>query len=255
MYTHVAKMYDVISELHAMQFRFFTDWLVLGFAMMGCFALGRLRPFRPAWAVLLAWAAWMGFRTMREIDLLVIISVAVISLRAGQEEAADRASFRLTAQMRFAVALALIVELLAAAVSSPYNSQKLLAQVGGQYPLAATKYIRKNHLQGPLLNEFTWGGFLIYALPEIPVAMDGRVNVHGQDAVLKELSLWNGEPGWQNQPELESANLVIGGHAWPLTGLLQSDPRFKLIYEDPVSALFQRVDPQPTASPKEPQAK
>ena len=120
-----------------------------------------------------------------------------------------------------------------------------------EYPLAATKYIRQNHLQGPLLNEFTWGGFLIYALPEIPVAMDGRVNVHGQDALIKELSLWNGEAGWQNRPELESANLVIAGRTWTLPLLLQNDPRFKVIYQDPVSVLFQRVDPQPTASSKE----
>lgn len=254
-YAHDTQVYNVISELHAMQFRVLTDWLVLGLAMMGCFALGRLRPFRSAWAVLLAWAAWMGFRAMREIDLLVIISVTIIALRAGQGEIADRANFRLTGQMRLVVAIALIVWLVAAAVTSPYNSQKLLAQVGGEYPLAATKYIRKNHLQGPLLNEFTWGGFLIYALPEIPVAEDGRVSVHGQEAVFRDLSLWNGEDGWQNRPELVNANLVIGRRTWPLTRLLQSDPRFKVVYSDPVSVLFQRVDPQTAASPKDPPTK
>ena len=255
MYTQDAQVYNLVSELHAMQFRALNDWFVLGLAMMGCFALGRLRPFRPAWAVLLAWAAWMGFRSIREIDLLVIVSVAIIALRAGEEVVADRASFRLTAQMRFAVSLAVIVVLVAAGMNSPYNSQRLLAQVRQEYPLAATKYIRQNHLQGPLLNEYSWGGFLIYALPEIPVAMDGRVNLHGQDALIKDLSLWNGEVGWQNLPELESANLVLASRTWTLPLLLQSDPRFKVIYQDPVSVLFQRVDPQPTASSKEPPIK
>lgn len=249
-YAHDSKILNVVMEMHAMQFRYLNDWFVLALTMMGCFALGRIRPFRPLWAVLLAWAAWMSFRAMREADLVVIFSVAIIALRWGQEEAGDHASYRLGTQMRFAVGLAIVVALVAAAAIWPFSSQKLLSEVGGQYPLAAAKNIRKNNLQGPLLNEFSWGGFLIYALPEIPVAMDGRVNVHGQDNVLNGLSLWKGEEGWQSRPELENANLVIGSRAWPLTGLLRSDPRFKLIYEDPLAVLFQRVDPQSVVSPK-----
>jgi hypothetical protein len=37
-----------------------------------------------------------------------------------------------------------------------------------------------HHLQGPIFNDFDWGGFLIYALPEFKVTIDGRINVHGR---------------------------------------------------------------------------
>ena len=110
--------------------------------------------------------------------------------------------------------------------------------------LGAVAYIHQNHLEGPLLNELSWGGFLIYAVPDIPVAMDGRTNVHTQDEIVHALPLWNGEHGWQERPELQRANLVISNHSWPLALLLRSDPRFRLVYEDKTAVLFQAVPAQ-----------
>jgi hypothetical protein len=113
--------------------------------------------------------------------------------------------------------------------------------------VGAVSYIHRNRLQGPILNDFSWGGFLIYALPEIPVSVDGRTNVHAQDDVIRAISLYKGEPGWRNRPELLQANLVMCDHTWPLTGLLRRDPRFHVVYEDLVAVLFQAV-PQPATS-------
>jgi len=118
--------------------------------------------------------------------------------------------------------------------------------VAETYPVGAVSYIHRNHLQGPLLNEMSWGGFLIYAVPEIPPSMDGRTNVHTQDEILRALPLWNGEPGWQNRKELQDANLILSNHWWPLTVLLRSDPRFRLAYEDKTSLLFEAVHPPKT---------
>ena len=108
----------------------------------------------------------------------------------------------------------------------------------------AVSYIHRNHLQGPLLNELSWGGFLIYAVPEIPPAMDGRTNVHTQDEILSALPLWNGDAGWQNRPELQRANLIISDHSWRLASLLRGDPRFRVAYEDTTSVLFEAVHPK-----------
>ena len=40
------------------------------------------------------------------------------------------------------------------------------------YPVAAVRELRP--MRGPLLNEYDWGGYLIYAAPEHPVFIDGR---------------------------------------------------------------------------------
>jgi hypothetical protein len=121
-----------------------------------------------------------------------------------------------------------------------------LRQVAAGFPVGAAAYIRQNHLQGPLLNELSWGGFLIFAVPGVPVSMDGRTNVHSQDEILSSIRLWSGEPGWQHRPEIENANLVISDRSWSLARLLRGDPRFRIAYEDETTVLFEAVHSQNT---------
>jgi hypothetical protein len=236
------KIFDLIVEFYAMHFRTMNDWAVLALLMLACFALGRSRPFRPIWALLLAWSAWMGFRSLREVWLVAILS-AVIITGARDEAPTPEKSSHISLSMRLAVAATVFVSLLAGASVWGLSSKALLRQVAETYPVGAVQYIHRNHLQGPLLNELSWGGFLIYAVPEIPPASDGRTNVHTQDEILRALPVWNGEPGWENYPELQRANLVISNHWWPLALLLRSDPRFRIVYEDRTSVLFEAAHP------------
>jgi hypothetical protein len=240
-YARDSRIYDVIIEFQAMHFRSANDWAVLLLVMLGCFAMGRMRPFRPAWALLMAWAAWMSFRSLREVWLVAILSLVCIGLAQGEEEPAAEPNASLGMAMRLAVAGAVFVALLTGITIWPLSSQKLLKQVADVYPLGAVNYIHAKHLQGPLLNELSWGGFLIYSVPDIPVAMDGRTNVHSQDEIMRAMPLWDGESGWQTNPDLEKANLVISSNAWPLAVLLRSDPRFRIAYEDNTAVLFEAV--------------
>lgn len=243
-YAKDARIYDIIIEFHAMLFRTVNDWAVLLLLMLACFALGRVRPFRPVWGLLLVWSAWMGFRSLREVWLLSILAVAIIADSHGQEDQIPEKRFVVSASMRLAVATAVAVILMAGGTIWSVSSQRLLRRAAEVFPVGAVSYIHRNHLQGPLLNELSWGGFLIYAVPEIPPAMDGRTNVHTQDEILSALPLWNGDAGWQNRPELERANLIISDHSWRLASLLRGDPRFRVAYEDSTSVLFEAVHPK-----------
>ena len=249
-YARDTKIYDIIVEFHAMHFRTINDWAVLLLLMLACFALGRAQSLRPAWALLLSWSAWMGFRSLREVWLVAILSAVIIASPGGEGDQVSEKNFRKTGvAMRLAVASAVALALLIGANIWSLSSQQLLRQVAATFPLGAANYIQRNHLQGPLLNELSWGGFLIYAVPDIPVAMDGRTNVHTQDEILRSFPLWNGESGWQNRPELQHANLVVSDHSWPLAFLLRSDPRFRVAYEDSTSVLFEAVHPESSANP------
>lgn len=243
-YARDARIYDIITEFHAMRFRTYNDWAVLTLLMLGCFALGRIRPFRPVWALLLAWSAWMGFRSMREVWLVAILCV-IVAATLGNDQNAEPAR-KLTLSMRVALPASIFLVLLGGATLWPFSSQLLLRQTAEQYPLGAAAYIRQNRLQGPLLNELSWGGFLIYAVPDIPVSMDGRTNVHTQSEILRAIPLWNGAAGWHDRPELQRANLVVSDHSWRLALLLRSDPRFRVVYEDETAVLFEAVRSQNT---------
>jgi hypothetical protein len=254
-YAHDTKIYDVIVEFHAMHFRSINDWAVLLLLMLACFALGRARRFRPAWGLVLAWSAWMGFRSLREVWLVAIVSAVLIANARDEEEQAPEKGVAVNLSMRLSVAVTVILVLLTGANLWSLSSKGLLSQVAKIYPLGAVNYIHRNHLRGPLLNELSWGGFLIYAMPEVPPSMDGRTNVHTQDEIMRSFPLWNGASGWQNRSEVLSANLIVSDHSWPLALLLRSDPRFRVAYEDSTSVLFEAVREEKSESRSPPQTR
>jgi hypothetical protein len=96
----------------------------------------------------------------------------------------------------------------------------------------------QNFVSGPLYNHFNWGGYLIWALPRLPVSMDGRTNLHGDQRVERSFKTWSGVRGWESDPELMQARLVIGGVDDALTSAMRTDSRFKLVYEDAIAAVF-----------------
>ena len=51
---------------------------------------------------------------------------------------------------------------------------------------------------------------------------------------------WAGLPGWEDDPELSAAHVVIAERTAALTELLRRDARFEVAYEDGVAVLFVR---------------
>lgn len=48
------------------------------------------------------------------------------------------------------------------------------------FPIAAVEYLSTNRPKGNVLNQYAWGGYMIYALrPEQPVFIDGRADMYG----------------------------------------------------------------------------
>ena len=113
-------------------------------------------------------------------------------------------------------------------------------QVAGNFPEGASRFVEQHHLTGPLLNDLSWGGFLIWRLPQLQVAIDGRTNVHGDDRIQEFADLWTGKPGWASDAELAQAKLVITPSVSAIASLLRTDPRFAVAYQDVQAVVFQR---------------
>ena len=68
--------------------------------------------------------------------------------------------------------------------------------------------------------------------------MDGRSNLHGEARIERNRQTWWGMPGWNTDPELTEAKVIVGPIDLPLIALLRTDNRFRLCYEDRVAAVF-----------------
>jgi hypothetical protein len=117
------------------------------------------------------------------------------------------------------------------------NNAVLNEQVTSVMPVRAVEAIRTNGYAGPLYNDFNWGGYLIWAL-RMPVIIDGRTNLYGNERMDRSIATWGAQPDWASDPELKSAGLVIGPVTAPLTQLLRMDSHYKLVYEDKLAAVF-----------------
>ena len=119
------------------------------------------------------------------------------------------------------------------------TGESLEAAVTSTFPVEAAAFVERQGYTGLLFNHFDWGGsLLIWRLPGLPVSMDGRTNVYGDEALILNLSAWAGAPDWASNPELARASVVIGRANAPLTALLRHDPRFELVHQDSLATVF-----------------
>jgi hypothetical protein len=230
-----------IQELQALPFRRSADFLALALVLLAVGSLARARHVRLFDCLLLLFAILVGFRSQRDVWILAICSAHVIAAYALPR--ARGACVQHSSQPgRWITAAATLLLIFFGVRLMQLNNTKLNALVAQRLPVQAAAFVTRNDLQGPLYNDFPWGGYLIFALHQ-PVAIDGRAALHGTPRLEEFAATWGGRPSWQTDPELARANLVLGPVDAPLTQLLRLDPRFRLVYVDGLAAIFIRQTP------------
>jgi len=124
------------------------------------------------------------------------------------------------------------------------RAQSLEKQVRIASPVKAVEFLKANHLTGPMLNEYGYGGYLIWAAPEYPVFVDGRGDVFEWTGVLGEYVDWT---TLQSAPNLMIQKYKIGfcllTRNAPIARVLALLPNWKTVYSDDNSVIFARVAP------------
>ena len=235
-YATQTAVFQNIAEFHPLFFRNPIDWIFLALMLTASCVLGWRRNSSPFPYLLLAMAAFLSFRARRDIWVGAVAAVAVVSNRQVIRVAADH--FEFTAARILTVVVFIAIALLGAARLRSITEHDLQAHVRKTFPADAVAFVRGQNFTPPLYNYLDWGGFLIWSLPEFKVSMDGRTNLQGEKRIEENLAVWAGHEGWASDPELASANLIIAELGRPLTNLLRSDTRFKLVYEDKTALVF-----------------
>ena len=241
--------YQVIQELGPLSFRRAEHFAQLLLLMAACFVVGkRPAPFDPFRGLLLIITAVVSFRAMRDSWFVSMASAFIVAEAVGhsrphaQSGPLHAAVIRPSVQYALATMIALMVSF-DLAKRYGLSTRELAAVIDRIYPLQATEFVKTSGLKGPLYNDFNWGGFLIYRLPEHPVSMDPRADLYGPELFSRSLATANAAPTWKADPDLARANLVLIPQRYPLAVALAADPRFRLVYSDHVAAAFVRAAP------------
>jgi hypothetical protein len=225
---------NLVTELQAMPFRGLPDFLILLLALGSAAALARRRRFQPFETALLAFAAVLSFRSQRDIWVMATVAAAIL---ASTITGSRRAEFRLPKWATAVAVLAAGLAVLAGSRVMGVNNAQLDTQLAKNLPVSAVEAVRAKGYAGPLFNNYDWGGYLIWAL-RMPVSVDGRAAFYGDKNLDRSAATWNAQPDWASDAQLTSAGVVIGPVKAPLTQLLRMDPRFHLVYEDKLAAVF-----------------
>jgi len=240
-YSKAKFTYSVISELQPLSFRGYSHFAELFLAAAGFYSIGWRKRIDIFKLVLLAVATLVAFRTVRDAWFLCFTAAACIadSGEAPPISAHPRESWRDLA----IVAAAVVLILLMTAPAADFTMRAIDRSISADYPVNAVNFLRRNPVPGPLYNNLTWGGFLMWYLPELPVAIDGRNDLYGD--VLDKL-FYDSEsafPSYATDPFLDQAGVVILDSKLPLAKVLTVDPRFTLIYHDDIATVFARRKP------------
>src|ERR1019366_4851656 len=121
------------------------------------------------------------------------------------------------------------------------DNKALERQIQSASPVQAVKYLRQAHLTGPMLNEYQFGGYLIWNLPETKVFIDGRTDLFDWTGVLKDYLRW---ASLQEDPKVLLDRygirvcLLYRGSA--IARVLPYIPDWKKVYSDDLAVVFTR---------------
>lgn len=111
-------------------------------------------------------------------------------------------------------------------------------------PVRAIGLLRASGVSGNLAIDFDWGLYAMYHVaPAIKVSMDGRrETAYDERAYTQNLDFKYGRGDWEALLRERDTHLALVRHFEPADNLLRLKPGWKLLYEDPLAALFGRAD-------------
>lgn len=234
-YSNSHVPYFMIQELSAPSFKSFTDYLLLLLTAAAFFAVGWARKLDLFKLCLLIVASVVAFHTARDAWFVSICAVAFLAdLRPWEGPSTPVLKLPELA----GVGAVLAISVLLMAHNYGFNTRGLDRAISREYPVDAANFVRRYSLSGPLYNTLGWGGFLIWYMPQYPVAIDGRNDLYGDELDLLMYKSSLGEESYKSDPYLNDAGLVLLPRELPLAKLLTVDPRFRLAYQDRLAAVF-----------------
>lgn len=105
-------------------------------------------------------------------------------------------------------------------------------------PVAAVDFIQRHHLTGPMYNDYNFGGYLLWKAPELPVFMDGRIEVYQGNVLEQHLQVSRAAQGWAEIADRYDIQFFLVRPERGITGALMESADWDLVYFDYNAARF-----------------
>jgi hypothetical protein len=236
-------LFESFAEMTPMAFRRPQNFVLLFLAMAAFFVLGRQRSRDFFKLGLVCLSLVLSFRLQRDAWCVVLVAIAVLAdFLCSQPSESEAGSKSQLHGWHKVVVSALALTVFAASVARLPGEQALMAKAARVFPVKASDFVRVNQLPAPLFNHYDWGGFLIWYLPNYPVAIDRRVNLYGDEINDRYFRITTGAQRFQSDPNFAAARTILlerkSDMAMALTTLPVLRGKFRVAYQDDIAVIL-----------------
>lgn len=107
-------------------------------------------------------------------------------------------------------------------------------------PVEAVEFLREAGTPRELFNSYNWGGYVMFALPDVPVFVDGRTDLYGDEFLLRWRNTAFGGAGWRETLDAYGINTVLVETGSGLALNLADEPGWQTAYTDTLASVFVR---------------
>lgn len=242
--TYSPALFKNFTSMAAMSFRQPQEFLLTLLLFVACLQLGRQRSHDIFKILLLILWAALAFRIQRDNWTIVLPSIAILGEGIGIEGDEFGAGRRANGDKKHLYVAAGVAILLTLSFLFLPSSRTLETRLERVFPAEACDYIRGNHLPGPIFNDYRWGGYLMWELPEYPVSMDERLNLYGDEFSSTYFEVVMGRQRMQTLPGFTRQQIILlpvnFSMAKALTTIPALQKQFREVYRDKVAIVLVR---------------
>ena len=204
--------------------------LILAVTLVRCVKL------RAEEAVLLGLLFYFGARHGRMVFLFGIVAGPILCrLLADAWEGYDARRDRIWPN-----AVLMLLAAIAMVIAFP-GVREIQAQIDKANPVKAVEFLQHSGLSGRMLNNYGFGGYLIWAAPERKVFIDGRADVYEPAGVLADYMRFMAlDVDPQSVLQKYKVDFCLLAKDDPMTQVLPLIPGWKKVYGDAQAVIFAR---------------
>ena len=110
----------------------------------------------------------------------------------------------------------------------------------GVFPVSALESVDKGGPHRRVFNDLRWGGYLLYARPDLPVFIDGQTDFYGAELTMDYVAIMSGKPRWQEKLDEYGVGWTLTPPGATLVQLLEASGGWTRLYGDSVAVVMVR---------------
>lgn len=238
----IGALREFIQEWNSPNFHERQTWPFIGL-LLGILGFVGASSKKLDWTdfILVSGTAFMGLLAGRNIAVFAAAATPVLTYHAdallNERGWAIRPMRRMTQRMvRLNWLLVVVISLGALAKVLLVVDAETVALAQERYlPVRVVAFLHEQRPPGPMFNSYNWGGYLMFALPEYPVFVDGRTDLYGDEFLLNYVRTVSGGSIWRDTLAQYDVNLVVVEAGSGLANHLAHEDGWQQIYPPPES--------------------